>query len=67
MTQGSEEAKAMAKEAAGDDEMVAMAKEEADSLMEEAEISRSVDVSFVTDGPVGLKEYHVRNACGDRW
>ena len=35
--EGSEEAKAMAKEAAGDDEMVAMAKEEADSLMEEAE------------------------------
>ena len=35
--EGSEEAKAMVKEAAGDDEMVAMAKEEADSLMEEAE------------------------------
>ena len=63
--QGSEEAKAMAKEAAGDDEMVAMAKEEADSLMQEAE--KDLKVKLLNQETVGLKKYYVRNARGDRW
>lgn len=63
--QGSEEAKAMAKEAAGDDEMVAMAKEEADSLMQEAEtLVDQLTLSLLPTDPLDSKNIMLEMRAG---
>ena len=62
---GSEEAKIMAKEAAGDDEMVLMAKEEAEALMDEAEkLVDELTLSLLPTDPLDSKNIMLEMRAG---